>query len=114
MQNPAAKESRRTDTADNTDTFGYIDAPEVRSNPIPPKVLMASEANTTASSHIPPLSTQQMEQHSSPLTLRADAELRSLLSTLPSKADLKEMVRRIEESHRKDILSVRAEVGGHK
>lgn len=45
-----------------------------------------------------------------PLALRADAEIRSLLMALPTKADFELLADRIKETHRWDWQAVREEV----
>lgn len=51
-----------------------------------------------------------MESQILPLTLRADAELGSLLRAFPTGSDIEALVNRLEASHRKEITKVRLEV----
>lgn len=48
--------------------------------------------------------------HSTPLTLRADAELRALLQALPTRANMESLANRLETSHRQDIAAVRSDI----
>lgn len=68
-----------------------------RDSPTSPAHSSVSDAISDASAD---LFSQPAALSLSPLTLRADAELLILLSSLPSKMDLEAMVHRIEEAHK--------------
>lgn len=53
-----------------------------------------------------PDSQDAIHPHLTPLTLRADAELRMLLQALTTRADIESLVGRLEASHRKEIVAV--------
>lgn len=44
------------------------------------------------------------------LTYRADAELRSLLQALPTRADIEALIGRVEEMHRQELRAVKTDV----
>lgn len=70
--------------------------------------------NTNMDFTIPALfrsESQELSQPShTPLTLRADAELRALLQALQMRADIEAIVSRLEASHHQEIAVVRQEV----
>lgn len=75
--------------------------------PASPAISSASETYSDTPAALrsdPPVSSQK------PPTLRVDAELKFLLQALPTKADIKALIDRLEETHRQELQDIKKDV----
>lgn len=94
----------------NTTRLSPLNVQQPRDPSVSPSSSFAPEVDFNTPAVFSSNPQESQHPHLTPLTPRADAELRVLLQALPTRSDIETLVGRLEATHRKEITAVWQEV----